>query len=86
VVTHHAPSIRSLAYGAHATRDNPLAPAYASDLEGVMGGGTVPLWIHGHTHLPIDYDVGGTRVLSNPRGYPGFERVPGFRSELIVEV
>lgn len=27
------------------------------------------LWVHGHTHTPCDYMLGGTRVVCNPYGY-----------------
>ena len=27
------------------------------------------LWIHGHAHNSVDYTIGETRILSNPRGY-----------------
>ena len=33
--------------------------------------GRAALWIHGHTHTRFDYRVRGTRVVCNPRGYPG---------------
>lgn len=33
------------------------------------------LWLHGHTHDPVDYRVERTRVVANPRGYPN-ERFP----------
>jgi hypothetical protein len=33
----------------------------------------------------VDYTLGGTRVLTNPRGYPT-ESVPGFDAALVVEV
>jgi Icc-related predicted phosphoesterase len=29
------------------------------------------LWLHGHIHANRDYQVGSTRVVCNPRGYPG---------------
>lgn len=29
------------------------------------------LWVHGHHHDPGDQRIGTTRVLCNPRGYPG---------------
>lgn len=64
VVTHHAPSPRSLG-----RPPEPLDGAYASDLEGVIGRTQPDLWIHGHIHLRQDYQVGRTRVLANPRGY-----------------
>jgi calcineurin-like phosphoesterase family protein len=34
-----------------------------------MGADRVQLWIHGHTHDSFDYQVHGTRVVCNPRGY-----------------
>jgi len=82
VVTHHAPSARSLdtAFGA-----DPVSGAYASDLEDLVVGSGVPLWIHGHTHRPVDYHLGFTRVVSNPRGYPD-EPAQGFQPDLLVEV
>lgn len=68
VVTHHAPTLRSL-------QDDPrsgshLDAAYANRWEDLMDGKRVALWIHGHTHFSVDYEVYGTRVISNPRGYP----------------
>ncbi|MHB8694946.1 MAG: metallophosphoesterase [Solirubrobacteraceae bacterium] len=66
VITHHAPMIR---------RRPPsevlrlIAGAFASDLSELMGADRVALWIYGHTHRPADLEVGGTRVVSNPRGY-----------------
>ena len=29
------------------------------------------LIVHGHTHRRMDYMLGDTRVICNPRGYPG---------------
>ena len=67
VVTHHAPSIRS---AEPQYRDDPLAAAFVSDVEELMDGRRVALWIHGHTHNCVDYEIAGTRVISNQRGYP----------------
>lgn len=68
VVTHHAPSLRSIhAKYADETDMNTL---YATDLEYLMTD-NVKLWCHGHTHTAFDYTIGGTRVVCNPRGYPG---------------
>lgn len=66
VVTHHAPSERSIAAR---FEDSPINPSFVSDLEWLMGRQRVALWIHGHTHDSFDYDVNGTRVVCNPRGY-----------------
>jgi predicted phosphodiesterase len=69
VITHYAPSARSLrTHGAH--RDA-FDPAYASDLEALIHECRPALWIHGHVHVFKDYKVAETRVLANPRGYPG---------------
>jgi hypothetical protein len=50
-----------------------------------MGGDRVELWIYGHTHRASDLEVEGTRVISNPRGYP-HEPVDGFDPELVVDL
>lgn len=80
IVTHHAPSLRSIA---PRYIDDELAPAYASDLEDVVAGSGAALWIHGHTHTCVDYRLGETRVVSNQRGYPD-EPVDGFDSQATV--
>ena len=82
VVTHHAPSARSEA-PEHAT--SPLRAAFGSDLDSLVAGSGVPLWIHGHTHYNADYVIGSTRVLTNQRGYPE-EQCKGFDPGRVVEV
>lgn len=85
VVTHHAPSVGSIA--ARYERDW-LTPAFVSDLPDsffeVQG-----LWIHGHTHTQFDYTRGRCRVVSNPRGYPlgnGTFENPAFNPHLLIDV
>lgn len=83
VVTHHAPHPSSIdRYDA----GKPIAAAYASDLEELMGYAS--LWIHGHVHEAADYQVLGTRVVCNPRGYltPGGEALSGWDPSLKVEL
>lgn len=82
VVTHHAPSARSLTYQEPSWL---LDAAYASNLEHLMGESQVRLWVHGHTHLATDYKLKGTRVVSNPRGYVPGEMVGEFQPELVVK-
>lgn len=79
VVTHHAPHPGSIA-PAFAT--HPLNPAFVTDLDALMG--QAALWIHGHTHRAFDYVVRGTRIVCNPRGYPGENT--GFQPDLVIEV
>jgi Icc-related predicted phosphoesterase len=92
VVTHHAPHPASVhpRYAGSA-----LNPAFISDLTPLMG--KAALWIHGHVHDSCDYEVAGTRIIANPRGYalnrPAAESAahlewenPGFDARLVVEV
>lgn len=41
-------------------------------------------WIFGHTHCAIDQTLGGCRLVSNPRGYPG--ELTGFDPLKIIEI
>ena len=83
VVTHHAPSARSL----HGDYSEGLTPAmYAADLEPLILEHQPDLWLHGHVHRSSDYMIGATRVVCNPRGYFGYEINPEFRWEKVVEV
>jgi hypothetical protein len=82
VVTHHAPSARSIP---PFYQGSPLNPAFASNLDVLVTDSGVPLWIHGHTHFNVDYLIGRTRVLSNQRGYPD-QLAAGFNPSLVVEL
>jgi predicted phosphodiesterase len=85
VITHHAPSPRSV----HPRfASSPINPCFVSDLEDLMNGEHVPLWIHGHTHDSFDYAVGGTRVVCNPRGYcrGAMRENEAFNPALVLEV
>ncbi len=83
IVTHHFPSPKSI----HPKFANDmLTPAFGSDLEALMDADNTPLWIHGHTHEAFDYEVKGTRVICNPRGYQGYEKGEFFRPDLVVEI
>ena len=83
VVTHHAPSAISV----HPRfASNLLTPAFASNLEELMDADRVKLWIHGHMHNPSDYEVNGTRILCNPRGYAHYETTHDFNPGLVVNI
>lgn len=67
VVTHHAPSKRSI-NTEHS--GNGLDPAFASDLEDfIRAHPEIKVWVHGHTHMNFDYQVGQTRIFANQYGY-----------------
>jgi predicted phosphodiesterase len=82
IVTHHAPSRKSIA---PRFEHDPLNPAFVSHLDPFIVETRAQLWIHGHLHHASDYRVGETRVLANPRGYPD-ELDHGFDPGLVVEV
>lgn len=67
VVTHHAPSYRSIS-GDYVTSET--IGAYASDLEDIIHKFKPDLWVHGHIHDTRDYVIGETRIVCNPKGYP----------------
>ncbi len=85
VVTHHAPSPKSI----HPRFAGSLINAcFVSDAEHLLDGRRARLWVHGHTHDSFDYAVNGTRVLCNPRGYAkdGVNENACFDASLIVEI
>jgi Icc-related predicted phosphoesterase len=83
VVTHHAPSSQSV--HTRYARDL-LTPAFASNLENLMEGDRAALWVHGHMHESFDYEVYGTRVVCNPRGYAPEALNPDFRPDWVVGI
>ena len=85
VITHHAPSPQSI----HPRfAGSPLNAGFVSDLERLAGSHRARLWIHGHTHDSFDYQVKGTRVVCNPRGYSkdGVNENPAFDRHFVVDV
>lgn len=82
VVPHHAPSIQSIP---EKYRNDLVSAGYASNLESFIQRTKPDLWIHGHIHEAFDYYIGPTRVICNPKGYPG-ENANGFREDLIIKI
>lgn len=81
VLTHHAPHPNSID---SRYASDPLNHAYASNLDTVIENGRPSLWIHGHVHSRSDYQVFQTRVVCNPRGYPG--EITGYDPQLLIEI
>lgn len=77
VLTHHAPSYRSV----HPKYRNAgiANGAYVSDLDDlILDNLQIKYFSHGHTHESMDYMIGGCRVICNPRGYYPTEVNPNF--------
>lgn len=88
VVSHHLPTARSVS---ERYKTNILSACFASALDHLFG--PVSFWVHGHTHDSLDYRVGGTRIVCNPRGYTSDDgssglspENPSFDPGLVVEV
>ena len=82
IVTHHAPSKRSI----HKRFDDDvLSPAFASNLDDLVERSNAVLWAHGHMHDSFDYKICNTRVICNPRGYSGRELNARFTTKNIFE-
>jgi len=85
VITHHAPSPKSI----HPRfADSLLNACFVSEAEHLVDGKHAQLWIHGHTHDSFDYMLNGTRVVCNPRGYAndGVNENPSFDPHLLIEI
>lgn len=72
IITHHAPS--ELSVNEYYKNDYHMNGGYRSNLsEFILDHPQIKVWCHGHMHDACDYMIGETRVLTNPRGYKGYE-------------
>jgi len=67
VVTHHVPTFHGIPpqYVGHKGQRS-----FASNLDYLIDACQPALWIYGHTHGSMDFWMGKTRLVCNPRGYP----------------
>lgn len=67
VATHHAPSFQS--EGRYHS-NSMITDGYCSNLTSfIQSHPQITDWIHGHTHVNVEYKIGECRVTSNMRGY-----------------
>lgn len=88
IIGHHAPSFQSISeYYRRTVSQQRLNYAYATELSDIMlDNPCIKLWTHGHVHNVNDYMIGSTRVVSNPRGYVGYEETSNFEPEKVIEI
>jgi predicted MPP superfamily phosphohydrolase len=76
VISHHPPSIHSVEDKYKNGMNDITNLYYYSDLDYLMyWNQNIIAWIHGHCHNNSDYVINNTRILCNPRGYIGQERI-----------
>lgn len=90
VITHFLPSFQSI-HPRYFT--SPSNAYFACNMESLIGWYQPDYWLHGHTHDSMDYKLGDTHVLCNPRGYGrrkaggGVEMEnPEFNPNLIIDI
>ena len=70
VLSHFAPSPKSISEKYRKGIDVAVNASYCSDLEKfIMDNPRIKLWVHGHMHDSFDYNVGDCRVVCEPYGY-----------------
>lgn len=91
VVTHHAPTERSIMPVWRRHRAN---GCYQNSYDKLIHDIGPAVWMHGHTHGNADYVINKTHVIANPLGYPvGYARDGSiafenseYKTDLVVEV
>jgi hypothetical protein len=89
VLTHHAPAVSGTSAPQHeGSTSSSLRTAFATDMSGrPCWGPPVKLWGFGHTHFCCDFMSRGVRIVSNQRGYEGFEAPRSlFKDDLVLFV
>jgi Icc-related predicted phosphoesterase len=83
VVTHMAPSYQSVGSMWRGAMTNCF---FVSEMEDVILDKKPKFWFHGHMHDPLDYMIGDTRVVCNPRGYTFKNEGKSFNPALVFEI
>jgi len=77
VMTHHAPNMLS------SKSDNITSLDYmycCTDMDDIiLDNPQIKVWVHGHLHTEMKYTIGETEIMSNCRGYYGYEPTQHFK-------
>lgn len=82
VLTHHAPSKRSVPYE---FKNSTLNPAFCTSLDELIMRYEPLIWCHGHTHTSARYQIGQSQIICNPLGYHGVKINTHFDPNLTVK-
>lgn len=70
VLSHFAPSSKSISEKYRKGTDIAVNASYCSDLEKfILDNPRIKMWVHGHMHDSFDYYVGNCHVICEPYGY-----------------
>lgn len=83
VVTHHAPSSKSVKID---MVWNSVSPAYASNLDDFIKELKPKYWLHGHLHGYSRYYIGDCQVVQNCFGYYKHSENGMYNSNLILDI
>lgn len=84
VVGHHCPSELSVAA---CYKGDMLNGAFRSSLDDfIEARPQIKFWFHGHSHVPFNYWIGDTHVISNPRGYIDHEEIANWFKLQYMEI
>jgi Icc-related predicted phosphoesterase len=83
VVTHFSPSYASVP---PMFKGSDINRFFVCDMQGVIWENQPALWLHGHTHTPVSYAMGATKVCANPFGYVRLEDTSLFNQDLVLEI
>lgn len=82
VITHHSPSMLSID---DSRKELGVSNGYGNELDSfIIDNPNIKYWLHGHIHDSLDYNIGNTNIICNPRGYFGHCINKEFDSELVI--
>lgn len=82
VLTHYLPSMKCVAPPYKGSQTNPF---FVSEMDDLILDRAPALWLHGHTHESVDVQLGRTRIVCNPFGYPRILN-PKYIEKLLIVV
>jgi predicted phosphodiesterase len=82
VVSHHLPSSSSVHPKYRRSSINRFFVGFDNDE--LIADSHILAFVHGHSHEPVDYKIGNTRIVSNPAGY--IHELPAFWEPKIIDI
>jgi Icc-related predicted phosphoesterase len=84
VVTHHLPS--QMCIDKKYIDDTEWNYFFCHDMTGLIMDKQPKAWFFGHSHEPRNFKLGNSRLISNPRAYPGEEQDIKFDPKMIIDI